>query len=220
MNNQFQKSILIIITLIFSSLHLNAMDVRGYIINENQDTTFGFIQLNKIDQITGALFINDFDRPSLHKGIKFKNNMQDKYKFYSPAKILGFGFTYNSIDFVYSRFTLNYNSIFKNESKKQEFLKLVYHGCMDLYQNTICLNNASSRSALNSYTSYYDNYMYSATNGLIKIRINEKIQKIRDLLRHFCIDEKYIQTIPEDTDLNQISSVLENYKSWNSLHIN
>jgi hypothetical protein len=62
--------------------------------------------------------------------------------------------------------------------------------------------------------------MYSATNGLIKIRINEKIQKIRDLLRQFCIDEKYIQTIPEDTDLNQISSVLENYKSWNSLHIN
>ncbi len=216
MNKKFLKLILFCIILITNSLLVKAIDVRGYILNENQDTIFGIIQLNKIDQITGALFLNDFDRPSLHNGIKFKNNIHYKYKFYSPAKILGFGFTYKSIDYVYSRFTLSYNSIFKNESKKQQFLKLVYHGCMDLYQNTICVNNVSSRSALNSYTSYYDNYMYSTTNGLIKIRINEKIQKIRDLLRQFCIDEKYIQTIPEDTDLNQISSVLENYKSWNT----
>ena len=78
MNKKFLKSILFCIILIFNSLHLKAIDVRGYILNENQDTIFGIIQLNKIDQISGALFLNDFDRPSLHNGIKFKINMENK----------------------------------------------------------------------------------------------------------------------------------------------
>ena len=212
------KFILLLFGLTYISNNCNAIEVIGYVINQNQDTIYGTIKLHKFSQITGAFMLNGFDMESLHYKVSFKSNADKLYQTFSTDMILGFGFSYKATDYVYKRFLLKSKSIFRKARQKFRFLNLIYKGNVSLYQNIINTNTPSINAFNNTNITYYEYFLFSNSKGLLKVAMNEQIRTMRDLLQQFDIDEQYIKEIPENTKFKDIKIIVENYDKWLLVH--
>ena len=211
------RLITFLIGLTYISNICNAINVSGYIVSENHDTIYGIIKLHRYDQVTGALILNGFDLESLHYKITFRRNDSKSKQTFTPSMILGFGFNYDSVKYIYKRFLLEYKNIFSKDTQEYRFLNLIHRGSSELYLNTICINQTPNNSSAGGYVTYYEYFLYS-NSGLIKVAMNDRIKNIRDLLRELNIDEEYIQEIPENTKFKDIKVILEYYDKWSSIH--
>jgi len=103
-----------------------AIGAPGYIINLQSDTTYGWVQLSRFDQVTGGLVINGIEEESFHSRVVFLAKDKDKFKTYFPEMLLGFGFTYNSTDYIYQQIKIQRKSILESEQHQLRFMRLIY----------------------------------------------------------------------------------------------
>jgi hypothetical protein len=212
------KLTILLLPLSFINNPCKAIKVPAYIIVEHSDTIHGTIKLNKFSQITSGFILKGFDMESLHYKILFKGNADKSYKTFYPEMILGFGFTYNSVNYNFKSFLLEYKSIIKKERLKNRFLYLVYKGKVDLYKDIVYVNNTGNNSITDENQVYYEYYLFSNWKGLFRVAVNEEIKTIWDLLHQVNFEEEFIREIPEETKFKDIQTVLEKYDTWQLKH--
>ncbi|MCB9000887.1 MAG: hypothetical protein H6537_02805 [Bacteroidales bacterium] len=212
------KIVLLIYEVISINNYCNAIELNGYIINSAQDTVYGKIKLNRFSPTTGALYLNGFDLESLSYRIEFKNDSDKSYQTFLPNTILEYGFEYNSCMYIYRSFLLKYNSISAKERTKYKFLRLIYHGSLDLYKNINHLNIPTNIITVNNLATYYEYFLVGTSAKTLKVERSNQIRTVRDLLRQFNVYEEYVQEIPENTKFKDIKTVLEIYDRWLSIH--
>ena len=120
MHNMIIKRLFFISLLLIFTLCGFAIKVDGYIININSDTIYGKIQLSRFDQVTGWLILDGIEEESLHSRVVFAANREKRFVAYFPEMLLGFGFIYNSTDYVFQRILVQRKSIIKSEKQKPE----------------------------------------------------------------------------------------------------
>ncbi|NDP20859.1 MAG: hypothetical protein GZ091_07240 [Paludibacter sp.] len=121
--------ILVIFVLIsLKTIDCFAIDAPGYIINIQSDTIYGWVQLSRFDQVTGGLVLNGIEEESFHSRVVFVARHEKRFKTYFPEMLLGFGFTYNSTDYIFQKIIVQRKSIFKSEKQQYRFMRFVYEG--------------------------------------------------------------------------------------------
>ena len=202
-----------------TSVVTKAINVSGYIVNEAHDTIFGLIKLRNIDNLTGALLINGYDLSVLHYQISFKKEGDKKFQILTTDMVVAFGFQLNDSEFLYKRFLLENRNIFSYKDKQMRFLKLIYHGAIDLYENRINLDDPSARSINGEYVTYYEYYIFNNTKDILRVDYSEEYPGMRDILRQLEVEEKFLHQIPLNTRLNDIESILKDYDEWLNLRM-
>ena len=146
-----------------------AINAPGYIITNNQDTIYGIIQLSHFDQVTGGLILNGIEEESFHSRIVFSVKDETRFKTYFPEMILGFGFTYKSINYMYQRITVQRKSIFKNEKQQYRFMRLIYSENGNFrYKDVRMISNAGLESNRDKYLKYNSNLFRIKTDTVKK----------------------------------------------------
>jgi hypothetical protein len=103
-----------------------AIKAEGYILDINSDTIYGHIQLSRFDQVTGGLILNGIEEESLHSRVVFGAKNEKRFNAYFPEMLLGFGFKYQSKDYVFQRILVQRKSIIKSEKQQYRFMRLIY----------------------------------------------------------------------------------------------
>ncbi len=191
-----------------------AIRTNGYIINEKSDTIFGIIQLSQLEQTSGAVKINSFEQESLYSRVLFRKKEAIHFEIFYPKDILGFGFTYKTEKFLFKRFEVSHNSLFKNESSRFQFLGLTYKGTIELYRYLNFYDNPHVNRDHIKYETYSDYYLFTPSKGLIKVEPTDKIKTVRDLLRLFDFDEKFLKEVSDNISFKDIKKVLKLYDMW------
>ena len=146
-----------------------AINAPGYIITNNQDTIYGIVQLSRFDQVTGGLILNGIEEESFHSRIVFSVKDETRFKTYFPEMILGFGFTYKSINYMYQRITVQRKSIFKNEKQQYRFMRLIYSENGNFrYKDVRMISNPGLVSNKDKYLKYNSNLFRIKTDTVKK----------------------------------------------------
>ncbi len=197
------------------SVKCRALEAEGYIIRENSDTIFGTIRLTKFQN--GHVLLNGFNIESLQYQISFKEKDARKFRTHMPGSIIGFGFTYDYEDYFFTSFIIDYKSVVPTDRQRNRFLCRVYKGKLNLYQNIITVNNPSALNKYNDFSTYYEFFVQNSTKGLLKVEKTKTIQSVRDLLKQFDVDERFISEVPLYTDWSEIRNILQQYDKWLAL---
>ena len=213
--SRFALKLLIVIAGFLSSSEICvARKVPGYILTENLDTIYGEVKVYSFDRITGDLIINGIDLQSYHLEVEFKSHDGKKFITFKPQDIQGFGFFYKSEKYIFRRFLIEQKSIVKSERQFYRFLNLLYNGKISLYKDIIRVNNPSyDLTKAISYV-YSDYYLYDTPGGLKKVRVKEDDESLKDILSYYGFEDDYLNSIPKNTNLKDIQTVLEDYDSW------
>jgi hypothetical protein len=90
----------------------------------------------------------------------------------------------------------------------------LYNGKISLYKDIIRVNNPSyDLTKAISYV-YSDYYLYDIPGGLKKVRVKEDDESLKDILSYYGFEDDYLNSIPKNTNLKDIQTVLEDYDSW------
>jgi hypothetical protein len=190
-----------------------AMNVPGYIITTNSDTVHGMVKLTKFNQATGGLMMSGFDRDILHLSVSFRKEGEKDFETYTPDMIGGFAFTFESHDYYYKSFLLDYRSIFPNEKQVYRFLMLVHRGNIDLYQDVKYTGNAAGTSVQGTYATY-SYYLYTPSKGLLRVEMTDQARTVQDLLFQYGVDIRFIKEIPANANFKDIRKILDDYDRW------
>jgi len=194
-----------------------AMNVPGYIITANSDTVHGMVKLTKFSQATGGLMMSGFDRDILHLSVSFRPDSGKEYQTYTPDMIRGFAFTYETHDYYYKSFLLDYKSIFPNEKQVYRFLMLVRRGNIDLYQDVNYANNPAGNNLQGTYATY-SYFLYTPSKGLLRVEMTDQARTVQDLLFQYGVDIRFIKEIPDNANFKDIRKILDDYDHWVSGH--
>jgi hypothetical protein len=190
----------------------NATKVAGYIVDNGHDTIYGLIKLRNVSQ-KGILLINGFDTESLHEKVLFMKKGTGTFQTYLPNMIQSFGFRQDSMDFVFRSFLIEHNTVFYNDKSKYRFLRLIYDGSLDLYQD-ITPTDKENDAFAGARTNYYEFFIGTCTSDVIKAAFDDKIKTVRDILDQFDVEGQYIYTVPEATKIKDLLVILQDYDQW------
>lgn len=175
---QNKRSLILSLLVLLASLYLEcqAISTPGYIITTKSDTIYGWVQLSRFDQVTGGLVLKGIEEESFHSRVVFISQEGNRFKTYFPEMLFGFGFTYDSIDYVYQQITIQRKSIFKSERQQYRFMRLLYESTggsrykdVEMIQNPVLQINK-------------DEYLKYNTN-LFRIKKNSKQTEQKDTLK-------------------------------------
>lgn len=220
MQKKFIKYIILAFGLILNNHYLEAKKVPGFIITENTDTIYGEIKISKFNLLTAGLILDGINVEPLHFEVWFRNHENRKFNNFQAKDILGFGFNYKSMDYLFHSFTLESNSCFKEEKKRDRFLQLCYAGKVSLYKNLSRMiipdNSENNLFNINNDQSfvYYDYFLFNEIKGLTKVEISKDIKTINDLLYLYDFEKEFLERIPKDTKLKEIKIILIKYEFW------
>lgn len=186
-DKKFDVKLFFVISLFLSSCAgCFAFKTEGYIITLNSDTIYGSIQLSHFNQVTGAYIlvaggniINGIETESFHSRVVFKEEGMKRFRTYFPEMILGFGFRYNSIGYVYQRIIVHRKSIIKREQQQYRFMRLI---CQnedgDRYKDVRMTPNPGLQSNEDKYLKYNTHFFRIRNN---KIQNTEKNDSLKSL---------------------------------------
>lgn len=172
------KFLLFIIFLCGLSTSVFAFKVEGYIVTLKSDTIRGYVQLSKFDQVTGGFVLNGIEEESFHSRVVFAAQNEKRFQTYFPEMILGFGFEYESTDYVFKQIVIQRKSIFKSERLQYSFMRLVYdeeNGCR--YKDIRKMPNPG----LDSNSDLYLKYNLNLFRLKKKAIMNEKKDSLKSL---------------------------------------
>lgn len=153
-----------------------AIGAKAYIVNLQSDTIYGWVQLSKFDQVTGGLVLNGIEEESFHSRVVFITNDGIKFKTYFPEMLLGFGFTYNSTNYVYRQIKIKRKSIFKSEQFQYRFMRLIDEGKFgSRYKDVQISPNPGLQINEDEHIKYNSN--------LFRIKRNSKEMESKDTLK-------------------------------------
>lgn len=210
MKLNFWKASLVGIICVFITPLSTASKINGYIIDNHEDTIYGTFRLRNVNQ-TGALLLNGFDESSLHSVVVFKKNGASSFDTFSPEMIRGFHFVYDSTTYQYKSFLIEYNSISYNDRKRHRFLRLIYDGNLDLYEDIVIIEKTDGSFA-GERTRYYEYFIDD--QELTRIRIDDQTPNLRAVLRQFSVDEDFLQRISDIATIKDLPVILQEYDNW------
>lgn len=189
-----------------------ASKIDGYIVDNHEDTIYGTFRLRNVNQ-TGALLISGFDESSLHSAIVFKKNGASSFETFAPEMIREFHFVYDSTIYNYKSFLIEYNSITYNDRKRHRFLKLIYNGNLDLYEDIVIIEKTDGSFA-GERTRYYEYFIEEQDQGLTRIRIDDQTPNLRAVLRQFSMEEDFLKRISDMATIKDLPVILQEYDYW------
>jgi len=208
--------IVLVILIGLFSIHTdcNATEAPGYIITEKHDTISGVVQLSWFDQLTGGFILNGVDQESFYSRVVFKAKEEHQFLTFFPESILGFGFRYDGVNYFYQRFEVERYSIVVNESHQKRFLNLQYKGSLELYKDITFIENPHANTSHEKYLSFSSYYLFSPKKGLVRAEKNNQYKNVGDLFRYYGIEDKFIATIPNRANFNELKGWLALYDYW------
>ena len=173
MHNMIVKRLFFISLLLIFTLCGFAIKVNGYIINLNSDTIYGKIQLSRFDQVTGWLIMDGIEEESLHSRVVFVANSEKRFVAYFPEMLLGFGFMYNSTDYVFQRILVQRKSIIKSEKQQYRFARLMYQGNGGTRYKDVYMDPNPGTVSNNERFLKYNSHLF-------RIKKKEKVEKAKN----------------------------------------
>ncbi|MEI7502924.1 MAG: hypothetical protein WCJ61_06540 [Paludibacter sp.] len=172
-----QRRILVLFFLVLlKTTDCLAIITPGYIINLQSDTIYCWVQLSRFDQVTGGLIINGIEEESFHSRVVFVAKDKYKFKTYFPEMLLGYGFSYNSMDYIYQQITVKRKSIIRSERHQLRFMRVMYEGNIgSRYKDMQMIPNPGLQINKDKYIKYNTN--------LFRIKRNIKQTEQKDSLK-------------------------------------
>ena len=195
-----------------------ARKAKGFIINNQNDTIKGWINLPTHDFSTNAFYLSGFDSEMLHHEVHFKNENKGQWQTYLPGEIKQFVFSYKNKITSFTSFKLPLKSMIETDKEQYRFLKLEYKGVVSLYKYSFLSPNKTMYSQNEKTEKTNEWYLINPTGEVIPVRTKDEIKNMHDLLQKAGIENDYIQLIPADTNFKAIKSVLQNYDNWLADH--
>ncbi len=203
------------------SFSLGAANVPGYIIKNSSDTVWGEIKVSSFGRIKGSFNMNGTETSSFYFGVIFREKAASDFVTYYPESLQGFSFQYKSTQYHFSRFTLNYKSIVVSEKKRSQFLCLLYSDAnYQLYRNVIVDPNTGLISVPDKWLQYTIYYLYSPTNGIVKVEKTKQYKQLSALLAAYDFDAQFVAQLDKSIDFVDIMNVLKQYNSWLKINKN
>lgn len=212
MKLNFWKACLVGIICTFITPLCSASKISGYIVDNREDTIYGTFRLRNVNQ-TGALLISGFDELSLHSAVVFKKNGASSFETFSPEMISGFQFVYDSTIYHYKSFLIEYNSISYNDRERHKFLRLIYDGNLDLYEDIVIVEKTNGSFA-GERTRYYEYFIEEQDQELTRIKIDDQTPNLRAVLRQFSIEEDFLKRISDIATIKDLPVILQEYDYW------
>ncbi|MGQ1946267.1 hypothetical protein ACT3CD_04100 [Geofilum sp. OHC36d9] len=220
MTTSARISFLLLTSLLIACPNVLARKAKGFIINNQNDTIKGWINLPTHDFSTNAYYLSGFDSEMLHQEVHFKNGKKEQWQTYGPKQIKQFEFSYKNETITFTSFKLSLKSIVETDKGRERFLKLEYKGAVCLYKFSFLSPNKTMHPLNEKPEKNNEWYLISPTGDVIPVRTKEEVKNMHDLLQKAGIDNQYIQLIPANTNFKAIKSVLQNYDNWLGEHQN
>lgn len=214
LKQKFHRYFLLILTIGIVNSFCEAKKVPGYIVTDNADTLYGEVRINLYNNITQGIIISGIDMEYLHHEVSFKEYEGGKFIVYTPEMISGFGFIFESAEYIFHRYTIETKSILKKNKVECRFLNLIYEHKISLYRDNFHVQYWVSISNEHPVYLDYDLYLFNAKLGLKKAEKSRKTPTVQKLLRLYEFEEEFIKELPEKTKFNDIRYVLESYFLW------
>jgi hypothetical protein len=160
---EMHRRLLIFVSFVLISLKTIdclAISAPGYIVSLQSDTIYGWVQLSQFDQMTGGLVLKGIEEESFHSRVVFIPKGRKRFKTYFPEMLSGFGFKYNSTDYIYQQIIVQRKSIFKSETQQYRFVRLVYEGNDGVrYKDVQMIPNPGLQLNEDEYIKYNTNFL-------------------------------------------------------------
>ena len=219
-----QKTFILLGIIIFSLISTaQAKKVPGYIVTEDSDTLYGEIKLPKFNLLTGGWIISGFNQEPFYYEIWFKSNESNKFNRFQADQISGYGFRFESLDYIFKSFIIESNTPIKKEKKRYRFLKLYHYGETCLYIDMLRITTYENLEteeysfSHNNSSIYYDYnyYLYNNLIGLSKVEKSKEIESIEELLYLYDFKKDFIESLPNKTEFKDIKAIMVAYEIWN-----
>jgi hypothetical protein len=134
---------------------------------------------------------------------------------FTPKDIREFGFFDKSIDYRFRSFAIESKSIVKSERKRLRFLNLIWQGEIALYRDIVRKDNGYMSGTRNDrIVDYYDYYLLDEKHGLIKVVGAKEYKTLKDLLKYYEIDQRFIDQLSPNIRFKDVTEVLLEYEKW------
>lgn len=220
MTTSARINFLLLAFLLIACPNVLARKAKGFIINNQNDTIRGWINLPTHDFTTNGYYLSGFDSEMLHQKVHFKSEKKDQWQTYLPEQIKQFEFSYKNETISFKAFDLPLKSIVETGKKQDRFLKLEHKGVVSLYKYSFLSPNKTMHPLNEKPEKNNEWYLISPTEEVIPVRTKDEVKNIHDLLQKAGIENDFIQLIPADTNFKAIKSVLQNYDNWRLHHQN
>ena len=164
------------ITFILCFLFWNssAKKLKGFIINEQNDTIYGEVKVHQFNRTTGAWCFNQIDLEWCYLKVAFRSNSDKRFKYFSPNEIVGYEFTYSGQKYIFRSFNVGMKSIVRRERSRFKFLNLVRNSNgISIYRSLYYINNPIEKSFYSMIPRYeYFYHSNSNSNREISISVN------------------------------------------------
>lgn len=205
--------------ILFFNKESYSKEAPGYILTKDADTIFGDIKIYSYNANTNSFSLNGINLESFYSIVFFKESETKRFKKYEPEDIYGFGFFYQSSEYIFHKFQLEFNSLFKSDEYRFRFLNLIYKGEVSLYRNMVRYPNPDKykniyKSNAFSENAYYDYYLSSRSSELIKAEFTPDIKTMHQLLSALKIKEEFIKQVNPKAELKDLLEIIEEYDDW------
>jgi hypothetical protein len=207
-------SFLFLTFLLIACPNVLARKAKGFIINNQNDTIKGWINLPTHNFSTNGYYLSGYDADMLHHEVLFKREKKDDWQTYLPGQIKKFVFVYKNKPVSFTAFNIPLKSMVEIDTKQERFLKLEYKGDVSLYKYSFLSPNKTMYPQNEKAEKTNEWYLINKTGDIIPVRTKDDIKNIHDLLQKAGVENDFIQLIPADTNFKAIKSVLQNYDSW------
>ncbi len=197
--------------------NIYAEKLSGYIITNDADTIFGKIRVSRFNLYTGGYVVNDINLEPFSHMVEFKENGKHRFMIYSPGEIAGFYFLKGSVEYRFKSFTIQTNSIIRNDREITKFLHLVFQGELSIYRDLFRSSVSVGSEHFNRTMLFYDYYLFNEKQGLNKVNWKNEDLTIIDLLKLYEVDNNYIENLSTEIYFMNIQELMYDYERWKAL---
>jgi len=208
MKNYMKRYIIGLIVISFTCV-TSAKWVEGSIETYDDGFIQGKIYVPNFNVYTSGYNTQDIDLSHFYYSVHFKDLNNDRVVL-EPHDIKSFRFKFKGIEYFFISKVLCYNSIIRNERTRSCFLNLIFRGAISMCRMSLTI----SQNPDNWSIPYHDYYLHNDSIGTIKIEKSKDFNSIKDILRYFRMDERYLMKLPENISIRDVKNILRNYEIW------
>ncbi|MBS2210591.1 hypothetical protein KEM09_04215 [Carboxylicivirga mesophila] len=204
----------IILLMFFSLSNIYATNwwYDGYAITNDGEKIYGQIYVPPYNQTTGTWVISGIDLEGFYHRVLFKHDGSQSD--YAPEMIREFGFTYKGSDYKFESTCLHYKSIIKSERIRHRFLNVVHRGNISLLRDSRILPGyVAGRSGFPEYITYYDYYLSSSDNKLIRLFSSSETEDLKMVLEQLGMNKRFLDSIGT-IKVRTLADILFQYDLW------
>lgn len=194
---------------------VEAINVTGYIITNQNDTIQGFFKVSYLGKMAEYNPVQAANVELYKAAVAFRKTEQEKFKFYTPDSLKGFQFSYQARDYIYRRFALKYKNMAVGEVAVNQFLCLLYSDkYYQLYRNLQIDFNNGLVSIPDNRLKYMVYYLYNPQKGIVKAEQSKQYKTVAEFLLDQNFEPDFVSSLSSELNFVNIVYVLKQYKIW------